>query len=264
MADITSLSNHRIKLARKLQRKRHREQTGLCVLEGWRLVEDAWGAGANFNTVFIEDSDRAVGEIANPSLITAMQQRNVPLFTVSVEVMDAITETMTHQGIVALVRIPCLTLPVEPSLILVLDQVRDPGNVGTLLRSAAAAGVDLVLLGPETVDPYNDKVLRAGMGAHFRLPLRVCADWDEIQSILASYAVYVADANGDLSYDAVDWQQPSALIVGGEARGSGDAARRMATLVAIPMHRATESLNAAMAGSIILFEAMRQRRQRPH
>lgn len=258
MSDITSTSNHRIKLARKLQRKRHRDQTGLCVLEGRRLVEDAWRAGGAFDAIFVEEDE------AIPSFLVEARQRNVPVLTVTREVMAAISETLTPQGIAALVHIPTLTAPAEPELILVLDQVRDPGNVGTLLRSAAAAGVDLVLFGPETVDPYNDKVLRAGMGAHFRLPLRVCADWQEIRAVLGGRAIFVADAGGQTSYDAVDWQQPSALIVGSEASGPGDEARGMATAIAIPMHSATESLNAAVAGSIILFEAARQQRQRPH
>jgi TrmH family RNA methyltransferase len=262
MADITSTSNHRIKLARKLQRKRQRDQTGLCVLEGWRLVEDAWRAGADFDALFVEEGEPALAFLAE------MRQKHVPVLTASREVMAAISETLTPQGIAALARIPHLAAPTDPGLLLVLDRVRDPGNAGTLLRSAAAAGVDLVLFGAETVDPYNDKVLRAGMGAHFRLPLRVCADWSEIQPYLDPYlgkrAVYVAEAGGSIPYDEVDWRQPSVLIVGGEASGPGDEARRIATPVAIPMQGATESLNAAVAGSVILFEAARQRRQRPH
>jgi RNA methyltransferase, TrmH family len=265
MADITSTSNHRIKLARKLQRKRHRDQTGLCVLEGWRLVQDAWAAGAAFDAIFVAEVEPADAESApDPSFLAELSQRSVPILTTSREVMTAITETVTPQKIVGIVRIPGPTLPINPGLILVMDQVRDPGNAGTLLRSAAAAGTDLVLFGPETVDPYNDKVLRAGMGAHFRLPLRVCEDWDEIKSILGERAVYVADAGAETAYDRVDWQQSSALIIGGEASGPGDEARRMATPVAIPMHGTTESLNAAVAGSIILFEAARQRRKSLH
>jgi RNA methyltransferase, TrmH family len=265
MADITSTSNHRIKLARKLQRKRHRDQTGLCVLEGRRLVQDAWAAGAAFDAIFVTEVEPVEAEGApDPSFLAEVRQRSVPILTTSREVMTAITETVTPQKIVAIVRIPGPILPINPGLILVMDQVRDPGNAGTLLRSAAAAGTDLVLLGPETVDPYNDKVLRAGMGAHFRLPLHVCEDWEEIRSILGEHPVYVADAGGETAYDEVDWQQSSALIIGGEASGPGDEARRMATPVAIPMHGATESLNAAVAGSIILFEAARQRRKNLH
>jgi RNA methyltransferase, TrmH family len=265
MADITSTSNHRIKLARKLYRKRHRDQTGLCVLEGLRLVQDAWAAGAEFDVIFVAEVEPTEAEILpDPSFVAEARRQSIPILTASREVMAAITETVTPQGIVAIVRIPDPTLPANPGLILVMDRVRDPGNAGTLLRSAAAAGVELVLLGPETVDAYNDKVLRAGMGAHFRLPLRACEDWGEIRSILGERAIYVADTGGKTAYDRVDWQQPSALIVGGEASGPSDEARQMATPVAIPMHGGTESLNAAVAGSIILFEAARQRRKSQH
>jgi len=140
--------------------------------------------------------------------------------------------------------------------------VRDPGNAGTLLRSAEAAGVELVLCGPETVDPFNDKVVRAGMGAHFRLPLRICLDWPSVQSWLTSeQKLYVAQAGATIPYDQVAWLHPVALVVGGEASGASLAARSAAQPIAIPMQGNVESLNAAIAGAIILFEAARQRRQ---
>jgi TrmH family RNA methyltransferase len=144
----------------------------------------------------------------------------------------------------------------------VLDAVRDPGNAGTLLRSAAAAGVEVVVFGPQTVDPFNDKVLRAGMGAHFRVPLRVCPTWQQVRQVLGEAIVlYLAESDAALTYDQVDWRVPSALIVGGEADGAGAEAQAAATPIAIPMQSGVESLNAAVAGSIILFEAARQRRR---
>ena len=100
------------------------------------------------------------------------------------------------------------------------------------------------------------------MGAHFRLPLRVCADWDELRTLLnPAQALYMAQAHGAHSYDEVPWTQPAALIVGGEATGPSRTASQLATAIAIPMHGAVESLNAAVAGAVILFEAARQRRR---
>lgn len=142
-----------------------------------------------------------------------------------------------------------------------LDGIQDPGNVGTLLRSAEAAGVGLVLCGPGSADAYSPKVLRAAMGAHFNLPLRADLDWDEIGAELAASApIYAAAAGASMPYYAADWKQPAALIIGSEARGVGPEGLALAThQISIPMAGRAESLNAGVAGSIILFEALRQR-----
>jgi TrmH family RNA methyltransferase len=155
-----------------------------------------------------------------------------------------------------------LSLPKSCTLTLVLDGVRDPGNAGTLLRSAEAAGVELAIFGPGSVDPFNDKVLRAGMGAHFRLPLRICTNWAQVHQLLAGDAqCFLADTEGAIAYDQVDWQQPAVLVVGAEATGGSDEMRAASLTIMIPMAGKTESLNAGVAGSIILFEAARQRRK---
>jgi TrmH family RNA methyltransferase len=142
---------------------------------------------------------------------------------------------------------------------LVLDGLRDPGNLGTILRTADAAGVQAVFLAPGTVDAYNPKVVRAAMGAHFHVPL-VAAGWTALAGRLRGLSLWLAEARQGLAYDQVDWRQPSALIIGAEAAGPGDAARRLAPKqVSIPMPGQAESLNAAVAAGIILFEAARQR-----
>jgi TrmH family RNA methyltransferase len=142
----------------------------------------------------------------------------------------------------------------------VLDAIGDPGNAGTLLRSAAAAGVTRVLATTGTVDCYAPKVVRAGAGAHFCLPLLADCSWELVrQTLPAPCQVLLADARAATAYWDVDWTRPSALIVSNEAHGASAAARALAAAaIAIPMRR-TESLNVAVAGSIILFEALRQR-----
>jgi TrmH family RNA methyltransferase len=173
-----------------------------------------------------------------------------------------LSETVTPQGVAAVVDLPHLPVASPRTLTLLLDQVRDPGNAGTLLRSAAAAGVDLVLFGPETVDPFNEKVLRAGMAAHFHVPLRTCEHWDEVQAWLEpAQPIYLAEAAGAREYDEVNWLLAATLVVGGEASGASAWVRQQATTISIPMQGETESLNAAVAGSVILFEAARQRRR---
>ena len=129
------------------------------------------------------------------------------------------------------------------------DAIRDPGNLGTILRAAAASGTQAVLLSPDCVDAWNPKVLRAGMGAHFRVPLATL-EWAQIAAYCAALPVYLADSTGDLRYDQANWRAAWGLIIGGEAHGAGEQAAQIAQArVMIPMAAQTESLNAAMAAS---------------
>ena len=255
MKEISSSSNPQVKLASKLRRRRYRQAHGLCLLEGMRLVQDALAMGAAFRTCFIT----ATAADSRPDLVTRIE-RICPLYLVDAEILDKISETVSPQNIVAVAAMPTLPLPSASALSLVLDGVQDPGNAGTLLRTAAAAGVDQVLFGPGCVDPYSGKVMRAAMGAHFRVPLRSLAHWEAVWATLsAGQSLYVASAEGGILYDEVDWGRPSALVVGSEAHGASLQIRESAATVAIPMAAATESLNVAAAGAVILFEAARQR-----
>lgn len=258
---ITSIDNSRIKETRKLQRRRSREQMGAFLIEGVRLVSDAWQSKARFREVYFS-AERITDNSSAQALLVQLAVAQIDCIACSAAVLATLTETITPQGIVAVVRTPQLPLPATMNFVLIFDQVRNPGNAGTLLRAAEAAGVDLVIFGPATVDPFNDKVVRAAMGAHFRLPLRICADWTAIGGLLPpGLSLYLAQANAERTYDAVDWCQATALVVGGEASGASNAAYGLARSIAIPMHGQVESLNAAMAGVVILFEAARQRRQ---
>lgn len=261
---ITSVQNARIKAARKLVDRKERYATGLMLVEGVRLIADAWQSGVRPVTVFYEPQS-VEANLGAAQLLAAVAASGCECLPCAPGVFATLADTMTPQGMVAILPLPSQQpLPRPLDFALVLDNVRDPGNAGTLLRSAAAAGVQAAICGPGTVDPFNEKVLRAGMGAHFRLQIRVFAQWAQVQQALGSQLLlYLAETTATLAYDAVDWRQPSALIVGGEATGAGAAARSAATAIAIPMQSAVESLNAAVAGSIILFEAARQRRNRP-
>lgn len=257
---ITSIHNPHIKEAHKLQRRRHRHKTGTFLIEGVRLVGDALRSKAQFREAYFAP---AIVE-THPGaqwVLTQLREAGVDCLACNSAVFASLTETVTPQGIAAVTTLPQLSMPPAITLVLLLDRLRDPGNAGTLLRAAEAAGVELVIFGPETVDPFNDKVVRAGMGAHFRLPLRVCSTWPEITKLLPTgVTLYLAQAQASLTYDAVDWRLPAGLIVGGEAAGASDRAYELAQPIAIPMQGQVESLNAAMAGAVILFEAARQRR----
>jgi TrmH family RNA methyltransferase len=179
---------------------------------------------------------------------------------VSESLMKSLSETETPQGILAVLE--RIQLPITNSLnfILIPDQIRDPGNLGTLFRSAAATGVQAVMLPPETTDAFAPKVVRSGMGAHFRLPIHSMA-WDEIQEKVKGLQIYLADMIGPSCWET-DLRQPLALIVGGESEGASAEARQLATQkIAIPMAGNVESLNAGVAGSVLMFEVVRQRSQ---
>jgi TrmH family RNA methyltransferase len=255
---IISLKNEKVRYVRLLQHRRSfRQQERRLVFEGVRLVEEAVRAGVTPDLVFHTEAiaeDRRGGR-----LLVSLRRMAVICYVVSEAVMAACTDTKTPQGILAVVPIPRLLPKPHPTFTLIVDRVRDPGNLGTMLRTALAAGVERVLLAPGTVDANNPKVVRAAMGAHLYVPIAVLG-WDAIAEAVAESDVWLAAADGELLYTAVDWTRPVALIAGSEAAGAGHEAETLAQgRVSIPMTKGVESLNAAVATAVILFEAVRQR-----
>jgi TrmH family RNA methyltransferase len=186
-----------------------------------------------------------------------------------IEVSDAVMRQVsletTPPGVLAVFEMrqtsPAEVIPDAKQLVLVLDGLREPGNLGACLRVAAGADCRYVLLAPGSVDPFNPKVLRGGMGAHARIHV-LSLGWDEIGDVCRGRSVWAAQADGTRRYDEVAWSDPSAVIIGGEASGISTGARKVATgSVTIPLANDVESLNAAVACGVILFEAARQRRQ---
>jgi TrmH family RNA methyltransferase len=253
---ITSAQNPRLKLTRSLlgQAKTRREEQAF-VAEGVRLVEEALDAGWPFRFV-LHAPDLGMRAAR---LLQNLAERGIGLESVDAALLNSVSETETSQGILAVLEQQVLPLPPAPDLLLVLDRVRDPGNLGTLLRSAHAAGVQAVLLTPETADPFNPKVVRSGMGAHFRLPI-LPLDWEGVRGRLSGLTVFLAEMEQAIPCWQADLRPPLALIVGGEAEGASAEGRQLADrLICIPMPGGNESLNAAVAGSILLFEVVRQR-----
>ena len=255
---ISSLTNSKVKLVRRLQtgrRARHRE--GKLVLEGARLVREALVADKPLDFVFYTAGWAKTP--AGATLLDAVSRTGCLLSPVSDAVMASCADTNTPQGVLAVLPFPRFPLPAEPTFILVVDRLRIPGNLGTILRTAAAAGVELVILPPGNVDHFAPKVVRGGMGAHFRLPV-LRLGWAETEARLAGLDVWLAAAGKGTQYNEVDWTRPLALIVGGEARGASERAQGMATgRVLIPMPGGVESLNTAVAAGVLLFEVVRQR-----
>jgi TrmH family RNA methyltransferase len=256
---ITSSHNERVKLVRALQSsgKTRRKERRLA-LEGVRLIDDALKTGIAPDYV-LYTADVMAGDQAGSRLFAILQERSIPCLEVAPDIMLEMADTETPQGMIAVVPLPELAVPSNISLALICDGIADPGNLGTMLRTAGAASVDVVVLAPHCVDPFNPKVLRGGMGAHFRIPIMRQA-WPEIERDFARLPLYLADAGGEMVYHRIDWTQPCGLIIGGEAHGADLQARQLAhTILSIPMGNHAESLNAAVATGIILFECRRQR-----
>lgn len=257
---ITSVHNPTVQVVRKLQvHSKVRREQGEFVIEGVRLAEEAlkslWEARLVLFTAQLDQRGQAV--------VDGFSVRGVLVEQVSDSVMDAISQTETPQGILTVLAIKPLPLPPSIHFLLILDGMRDPGNLGTILRTAAAAGVQAVLLAPGCADAWSPKVMRAGMGAHFHLPI-LSLDWPELKRTLtmpeSHMRIFLADSSAGILYTQADFRPPLALIIGGEAAGAGAESQSFAEdKVHIPMPGGSESLNAAVAASILLFEVQRQR-----
>lgn len=256
---ITSLHNPAIKRARSLLRRKGRIEERAFLVEGVRAVSDAIASGTAPQSIFLRDdadgrklrddlSGTAPIRLASAPVIASLSDVPQPQAVVAVFAMDDLSATPRYD--------------VWPQdLILLADGVRDPGNMGTLIRSAAGAGVTEVIISPESVDPFNPKCIRSAMGAHFLVTLRQLSVAGILERLQAVPLIALTGAAAEHDYDEPDWTQPCAIIVGGEAFGANQPIRAAANAyVRIPLNRDLESLNAGVAGSLVILEAARQRR----
>ncbi|MCA1964181.1 MAG: RNA methyltransferase, partial [Prosthecobacter sp.] len=240
-------------------------EPGLMFLDGLRLAEEALRSGLAIEAAFAA-SGRAEARLLR--LVEALGQRMVPVFWTQAEVLHTLSDTVQSQGLVLIARRLALELggffQKKGSLYLALDRVQDPGNMGTLLRTAEAAGVDGVISLGGSVDLFSPKVLRSAMGAAFRLPVLVGLAAEALPGVCAQHGLHLAAATGEgeTDYTAHDWQTPTVLILGNEGQGVSPALLAAChSRLHIPLANGVESLNVAAAGAVLLFEAARQRRK---
>ena len=256
------LSRAEERLVQNLARRKHRARSGLLLAEGVRVIEELLSAGIVPRLALIssslEDTDRGRGLLARLGAVAEVVRR------LDSGELNRLASTESSQGVLVVAEAPASELgavEVEgAATALVLDGVQDPGNLGTLVRSAAGFDVDVVACLPGTVDPWNPKAIRASAGALFRLPI-VQPDeatlWEWLDA--RGFALLGADAAGDPA-EAVPMPQRVALAVGNEGAGLSAAVRAHCTrLVAVPMLGGTESLNVAVAGAILLYLITRGR-----
>ena len=245
-------------LARDLKRRRARERQGLCVVEGVRAVEELLRSNVRIEGVLV--APQLAGAQRGAALIETLKTSGANVTEITEKDFASAAETESPQGVLAIAHIPTMSLDgmqVNGSVrLLVLDGVQDPGNVGTLVRTAAALGVDATLAMPGTVDLWNPKVVRSAMGAQFHHPA-FSASWDALDAFAGAHHVHLwaADANGEDLGRSPAAPDRLALIVGNEGAGLSAEARSRATrLVSLPMSDRVESINVAVATGILLYE----------
>lgn len=255
---IVSKQNERIRGVKRLSQKKYRDQTGLFCLEGVRVVEEA------LSTTLVEQiffAERLLNSKRGAELLNIAKAQGVPVFECSDSVLSELTDTVNSQGIVATVKKPTWPKIIQ-GLILVADEIQDPGNMGTLLRTAVGAGAQGLLVVEGSVDLYNPKVLRSSMGAIFQLPHWILKR-NQILELLSenSCALVVADLEDSQDFWQVCYPQNLAVVIGNEARGvHKDFSSKASLRVKIPLVGQVESLNASVAAGVLLYEILRQHR----
>ena len=249
------------RLRRLVQKRSLRWSEGVCVLEGPDLVEAGLEGDVEFEAVYVDGAHASSPVIER--LVERCAQRGVRVFALERGVLEKIADTQTPQPVLAAARFVTTapeTLDAR-GLTLVLHDLRDPGNAGTIVRSADAAGVSAVVFTGQSVDPYNPKTLRATAGSIFHLPIAVgdlAATLSHLRSCGATTLATVV--RGGASHRDVDLTASCVVVVGNEASGLDDESVALCDrTISIPMAGRSESLNAGVAASLIVFEALRQR-----
>jgi RNA methyltransferase, TrmH family len=271
--EVTSIRSPRVKAARMLGRRSFRQRTHSFLAEGPQAVREALAPGApDAPAVVTELLVTAAAWARYGDLIAPARELGVPVHAVSGEVMAELAQTVTPQGILAVCRFVDVPLPrlidAGPRLVALLANVRDPGNAGTVLRTADAAGVDGVIFSDASVDPYNSKCVRASAGSLFHLPIVVGSPLQATCSALrdAGLQILAAEGSGGRELDELDSDgalgRPTAWMFGNEAWGLPDDLLALADqAVAVPIYGRAESLNLAAAAAVCLYASARASRR---
>ena len=262
---VASLQNPQIKYIRKLARRKFREKEQKFLVEGTLMVAEA--LQSNWPLELLIYTAEWGAAPAGQEILSLAGEVNLPCVLVEKRVLAAAAAAQTPQGVLAVARRreenPAGLFRRKPSLLLLVDAVQDPGNFGAMIRAADAAGADGVLFTGGTVDLYNPKTLRATMGSVFHLPvLPVLAEELPAQFSGAGLQLVAGDPGAEEVLAGCDLTRPTVLAVGNEARGCSEKILcRADRVVRIPMPGRAQSLNAAMAAAIMLYEAVRQRQR---
>ena len=242
MEIITSLQNERIKNINKLNEKKYRDESNLFLVEGDHLVDEAY------------KMNQLVEVFATESYKEAL---DVPITYISEDVMKKLSNMVSPSNVIGVCK------KFKPigygKRILILDNLQDPGNLGTIIRSSASFNFDTIVLSEVSVDLYNDKVIRASEGMIFHTNILRCNIIDFVNELKTNnYKIYTTDVNGGDIVSEVDFKEKVAIIIGSEGAGVGSVRELADKSIYIPMNKRCESLNASVAASIIMYEVSKR------
>lgn len=240
---ITSVKNEKVKSWRKLHQRKERKHTNTFLIEGLHLIEEAWKSDWKLKEIIVQDKEQM------PEWL-----RNVPVEKVTNNIFQQISQTKAPQGIAAVVEMKN-TVNYTGNRVLLIDAVQDPGNLGTMIRTADAAGFDFVVLGSGTVDLFNDKVVRATQGSLFHLPIFYADLSDEITELKqAGFEIWATALKDAQKYTNVAVTDKVAIILGNEGAGvNQDLIASADNIVTIPIYGKAESLNVSIASAILMY-----------
>lgn len=260
MQVITSKDNEIIKNIRKLKDKKYREQERKYIIEGIKLIEEAVEEKAKIDTIVVCEDCVKDGTIEQRLLYEIAKYNCI---YVSEKVFSAVTEVTNPQGILAVVKKECEeeTIDYNQDVILILDGIQDPGNLGTILRTVDSVGLTQIIISRKTADAYNPKVVRSTMGAIFRVKIIIVEDIVKTLKEMKKhkFKIVATSLKTDKSIYDVDYDK-KVIVIGNEANGVSEDVLETSDIKAkIPMFGKTESLNASVATSVILYEYVRQK-----
>ncbi|SES03082.1 TrmH family RNA methyltransferase [Salisediminibacterium halotolerans] len=246
MERIESVQNAKIKSWKKLHTKRGRDKSGLFLIEGRHLVEEGLKSNAVVKELVIRDDEEIPPE---------WSAAGVPVVYVTPKVMQELSETETPQGFAAVCEQPkAVNVTFEQGRFLLIDGIQDPGNLGTMIRTADAAGLTAVILGEGTADPYNGKVIRSTQGSLFHIPLQTMNLFDAIERCKDERIPVFGSSIDGSTYSVIAPQDNFALLAGNEAKGiQKELLNKTDQNLYIPIYGAAESLNVAVAAGILLY-----------
>ena len=254
MQDITSQSNAKIKYIRSLAQKKSRAEHKEYTVEGVKSVRDALSSDREVTAIYASKSFTENEEFGYPE--------NIPVYRVADAVFEKLCDTKTPQGILAVIKITDTRCEVDKKKFYIYcDRLQDPGNLGTVIRTADAAGAGGVLLSEGCADLYSPKTVRASMGSFFNVNVMTDVDAKTLEKCAdKGFAIYGGALHSDsIPYTEADFTKPCVIVIGNEANGIGDDVLRLCQSVKIPIMGKAESLNAGVAAAVLMYEAVRQR-----
>lgn len=252
--EIQSKDNVFIKNIKKYKEKKYRNNDGKFIVEGWKLIEEAIRANWKVDYVFFDERETEKAENLKETF-----KSNTEIIKVSDDIIKILSSTEHPQGILAVVEKKIYETSIRDGFYVLIDKVQDPGNMGTIIRSAHGSGAKGIILTKGTVDIYNDKVLRSTMGSIFHIP--IFEEPEEIVGILKekNYRFLVSSLQTDKNFYEEDLRGNIVICVGNEGNGVSNDIYNLADIkIKIPMPGGAESLNVSVASSIMMFEIVRQ------